>query len=259
MYRLYLDEVGVEVTRRLDEDNFRFLSLTGVAIEAAHARDYLAVTLDRIKAEILDQDIDNPICLHRVDIRNKRGPFGCLSSDKLHEEFDRRVLQMMSDANYRVITVLIDKQWMVTQTHWEQNHPYHYIMEIMVEKYAQFLRRMNSVGDIMPEARGKNQDKALQAEFDRCLRDGTRYVDASTLNTFISAQKLKFRTKKDNVAGLQLCDLIAHPSHYTIRQNLGHDVHLGAFCEKVSEILIRQKYDRSYNGDPRGYGFKHLP
>lgn len=165
MYRMYLDEVGVEAMKRLDEDNFRYLSLTGVVMKLDHARDYLVPAFDRIKADVLQQDPDTPICFHRVDIRNCRGPFQPLSNADTREEFDRRLLQVMSDAEYRVITAIIDKQWMAGQNHWKQKHPYHFLMEVIVEKYAQFLRRMNSVGDIMPEARGNNQDKALQIEF----------------------------------------------------------------------------------------------
>ena len=259
MYRMYLDEVGLEAMKRLDEDNFRYLSLTGVVMKVSHARDYLVPAFDRIKADIFEQDPDRPICFHRVDIRNCRGPFEPLANAEVREEFDRRLLQVMSDADYRVITALVDKQWMTDQVHWQQTHPYHFLMEVIVEKYAQFLRRMDSIGDIMPEARGNNQDKALQLEFDGHRTNGTRFADAKLTSARIPSSSLKFRTKKDNIAGLQLCDLIAHPSHFTIRQNLQHKVHLGAFCEKVSEMLVKQKYDRSYNGNVRGYGFKHIP
>lgn len=132
-------------------------------------------------------------------------------------------------------------------------------MEIMVEKYAQFLTRMNTTGDIMPEARGKRQDKELQAQFDRCRRQGTRYVSADAIRRQIPFTKLKFRTKKDNIAGLQLCDLIAHPSHYTVRHYLQHEVYRGAFCKRVSDILMDQKYDRGYGGKIWGYGMKSVP
>lgn len=259
MYRMYLDEVGVEATKRFHDDNFRYLSLTGVVMRIAHARDYLVPAFSRIKADILNEDPDAPICFHRVDIRNRRGPFEPLKIEEKREEFDRRILQVMSDADYRVITALIDKKWMVDQTHWQQTHPYHFLMEIIVEKYAQYLTRMNSVGDIMPEARGNNQDKELQRQFEHYRAKGTRFVDKVITKHRLPAKSLKFRTKKENIAGLQLCDLLAHPSHFTIRQNLKHAVHLGDFCERVSAILLNQKYDRSYYGDVRGYGFKHLP
>lgn len=259
MYRLYVDEVGTDGVTRLDHDNHKYLSLTGIAIELAHARDYLEPALNGIKGEIFKQDHDTPICFHRTDIRGRNGPFECLKHENIRDAFDARILHIMANTNYRVITVFIDKLWMTNQIHWEQKHPYHYLMEILVEKYAQYLIRMNSIGDILPEARGKHQDRALQSEFDRCQRDGTRFVAANIIQQRIPFPNLKFKTKRDNIAGLQLCDLIAHPSHFTIRQNLKHEVNLGPFCERVSEILVNQKYDRSSRGDPRGYGFKHLP
>jgi hypothetical protein len=144
MYRLYVDEVGVEQIKRLHSDNFRYLSLTGVAMEVSHARDYLEPAFNRIKAEVFNHDPDIPICLHRTDIRGAKGPFERLKRDEPREEFDRRILRVMHDANYKVITALLDKQWMVEQEHWEQTHPYHYLMEILVEKYAQLLVRMGS-------------------------------------------------------------------------------------------------------------------
>lgn len=259
MYRLYVDEVGVDVVKRLHSDNFRFLSLTGVAMTLQHARDYLEPTFNAIKADVFNQDPDSPICFHRTDIRSSKGPFECLKQIDKRSEFDTKILRVMSDCDYKVITVLVDKAWMVEQEHWEIVHPYHYLMEILVEKYAQLLMRMRSTGDIMAESRGKPQDKELQAQFERSRATGTRYASKELIFERIPHPKLKFRTKQDNIAGLQLCDLLAHPSHYTIRQNLRHQVHLGAFCEKVSSILVDQKYDRGYGGKVWGYGAKSIP
>lgn len=259
MYRLFLDEHGTDTKKRLHLDGQRYFSLTGVAMRVKHARDFLEPELNRIKADIFDDDPDARICLHRSHIVRCKGPFERLKFEEVRNAFDRRLLRLMSDAEYRVITVFIDKLWMEEQLHWARSHPYHYLMEIMIEKYTQFLRRMNDIGDIMPEARSNGQDTALQAEFDRCRIKGTQYVDADEICRRIPSKNLKFRTKKDNSAGLQLCDLIAHPSHYTIRERLEHDVTLGGFCQQVSNLLVGQKYDRSYYGEVRGYGYKHLP
>ena len=259
MYRLYLDEHGTDTLKRVHLDGHRYLSLTGVIMKISHARDYLTPELDKLKAEIFDQDPDAPICLHRSDIRACKGPFQPLNNAVVRADFDKRILKILSDCDYTVITVFIDKDWMQKQNHWGQGHPYHFLMEVMIEKYVQYLIRKCGVGDIMPEARGKNQDELLQREVDRCYSNGSRYVDASSFKANLKSKTLKFRTKSDNIAGLQLCDLIAHPSHYTVRQNLKHEVELGPFAEMVSEILVKQKYDRSHKGDVRGYGFKPIP
>ena len=259
MYRLYLDEVGTDTMRRVHLDGYRYLSLTGVVMTIAHARDYLEPTLNLIKAEVFGQDPDSPICFHRTDITQCKGPFEMLKHQNIRDDFDLRILRLMQDCECKVITILADKVWISEQDHWVQQHPYHYIMELMVEKYAQLLKRMSSKGDIMPEARNKPENKELQKQFERCKTNGTRYASADLIRERIPSTKLKFRTKKDNIAGLQLCDLLAHPSHITIRKNLRHDVQLGNFANRVTKILGNMKYDRGFDGKIWGYGIKSIP
>lgn len=259
MYRLYLDEHGVDRMTRVDEEKFRFLSLTGVAMKVDHARDYLVPAFNLIKSQVLNEDPDSPICLHRSDIRQSKGPFECLKSQEVRRVFDERLLRVMREADYVVITALVDKHEMSDKNYWENTHPYHVLMEVMVEKYAQLLKRKFSSGDIMPEARGNKQDRALQSEFETFKANGTRFAPANLVQERIPSSRLKFRTKKDCVAGLQLCDLLAHPSHYTIRNSLGHEVVKAPFGTEVSKILIEQKYDRSAYNKIWGYGAKSLP
>ena len=173
--------------------------------------------------------------------------------------FDEQLLKVFNEADYTVVTALVDKQELSEKHHWERTHPYHVLMEVMVEKYAQLLKRKFSIGDIMPEARSRPQDGALQAEFTHFKGNGTRFAPQALVSERIPSSKLKFRTKKDNVAGLQLCDLLAHPSHYTIRRSMGHEVHEAPFGDKVSQVLVRSKYDRSAYGKIWGYGAKHIP
>lgn len=60
MYRLYVDEVGTDALTNLQEDNHRFLSLTGVAMAVTDARDNLEPKLNMIKAELFNHDPDAP-------------------------------------------------------------------------------------------------------------------------------------------------------------------------------------------------------
>lgn len=259
MYRLYLDEHGVDRMTRVDEDKFRFLSLTGVVMKVDHARDYLVPALNSVKSQVLNEDPDSPICLHRSDIRQSKGPFECLKAPKVRELFDQRILRIIREADYVVITALVDKYEMSDKNHWEQTHPYHVLMEVMIEKYVQLLKRKSAIGDVMPEARGNKQDKALQSEFETFKTNGTRFASAKLVQDRIPSNQLKFRTKKNCIAGLQLCDLLAHPSHYAIRKRLGHTVIKAPFGNAVSNILIKHKYDRSDYGKIWGYGAKALP
>jgi len=256
---MYLDEHGVDRMTRLDLEKYRYLSLTGVVMEVEHARDYLVPAFNRIKAEVFNEDPDTPICFHRSDIRHSKGPFECLKDPETRLSFDKKLLSVLNKAEYTVVTVLVDKQELIEKHHWERTHPYHVLMELMVEKYAQLLKRKLSIGDIMPEARSRKQDQALQSEFAHFKGHGTRFASRALIAERIPSSKLKFRTKKDNVAGLQLCDLLAHPSHYAIRKRMGHNVLDAPFFLKVLQILVKRKYDRSAYGKIWGYGAKHIP
>jgi len=260
MFRLYIDEVGHNQIKKLETDSQKFLSLTGVAIKIVHARDVLEPELNRIKARIFNQDPDMPICLHRKEIMGLKGPYQVLRDETISRAFNQSILKVFANTEYVIMTALIDKTWMLRQTHWANKNAYNVLMEIIVEKYAQFLERVDDSGDIMPEARDTKSNKELQLAFDAVMRNGSHYVSADRLNFRIRSTKLKFRTKQSNIAGLQLCDLIAHPSHIYVRSQMGHDVTPGPFARKVTRILCDAKYDRNPRyGTVRGYGYKHLP
>jgi Protein of unknown function (DUF3800) len=259
MYRLYVDEVGTDDLANLEADNDRYLSLTGVAMKVDDARDQLEPKLNWIKSKIFEHDPDEPLNMHRRKIMQFKGAFQALRDEEKRRRFDRALLRIFTICDYTVITCLLDKRAMLKQVHWHQRHPYHYLMEILVEKYVQFLERKQSVGDIMPEGRKKPNDPLLQDAYVTVRENGTYHVSAQRMAARLPALNLKFRYKADNIAGLQLCDLIAHPSHMIIRQRLGHPVELGAFCDQVKTILLNHKYDRSGMGNIVGYGMKWLP
>lgn len=260
MYRLYVDEVGTDDMANLDEENHRYLSLTGVAIDISHARDHLLPACDWIKAKILDQDPDEPIIFHRADIVKRKKAFGVLRDADKARLFDKAIMRLLSSTEYTVISALVDKKALASKEEWRKNHPYHFLMEILIEKYVQLLERRKSRGDIMPEGRKGKKDSALQNAFLGVCSEGTYYVGKSRISERLTTtNNLKFRYKKDNIAGQQLCDLIAHPSHIYIRQRQGHDVNPGAFCQQVIKLLTSSKYDRSGTGKISGYGIKYFP
>ncbi|MBL4751535.1 MAG: DUF3800 domain-containing protein [Amylibacter sp.] len=258
MFRLYLDEVGTDVLTHVDHENHRFLSLSGVVLNKTANRDILVPQFSLLKANVFDHDPDEPLIFHRKDIAQFKGPFWVLKDLQKRAEFDDFIINLFSELDFKIITVLIDKQWMLRQEHWNSQHPYHYLMEVMVEKYAQLLERCDSIGDIMPEARQGKPDRKLQATFETVRQAGTRYCNSERICFRIPSKNLKFRTKKDNISGLQLCDLLAHPSHFNIRELEGHDVNVGAFARRLIEIMNVNKYDRSIYGRIRGYGTKYF-
>jgi hypothetical protein len=258
-FRLYIDEVGNDDLGHVNNDLHRYLSLSGVAMDQDYARDQATPVLNALKARIFQHDPDTPVIFHRKDIMNRRGVFHCLKDETVCADFDESLVQYFTDVNFTVITVVIDKLEMMNQDHWQEKHPYHYLMMILVEKYVQWLERQNGTGDIMPEMRRGIKDRKLQLAYDSVRIWGSDYVDAKRIKKRIPSSKLKFRCKDDNITGLQICDLIAHPSHMHVRSLQGHAIALGPFANRVLPVMRKFKYDRSWWGKINGYGIKYLP
>jgi hypothetical protein len=257
-FRLYVDEVGNDDMSHADNEQIRYLSLSGVAMDQDYARDRATPALNALKA-ILRHDPDQTAILHRKDIMNKRGIFKCLANQQICDTFDASMVKFFTETDYTLITILIDKQRMLKQDHWQEKHPYHYLMRILVEKYAQWLERKGGEGDIMPEMRRGKKDEALQQAFSAVRTSGSDYINGKRMRAVIPSKTLKFRAKEHNVTGLQICDLLAHPSHMHIRKSRGHPVVLGPFAQKIVPVLLNHKYDRSKRGGIEGYGVKYLP
>lgn len=135
-FRLYVDEVGNDDLTHVADERHRYLSLTGIILQNDYARDSATPRLVALKAEIFRHDPDAPVILHRKDLVNRRGPFGVLGDEALCRRFDETLLRYLCETDYTVITAVIDKKAMLAQRHWRENHPYHFLMNILVEKFA---------------------------------------------------------------------------------------------------------------------------
>jgi hypothetical protein len=80
-------------------------------------------------------------------------------------------------------------------------------------------------------------------------------VEPSRFQVSLTSKQLKVKPKANNIAGLQLADLIAHPSRNEILYEQGLlEGNISKFGLKVIDIL-QDKYDRQ---DGRVFGKKFL-
>lgn len=263
MYRMYIDETGDSSESPPKDENSRFLSLTGVIVHLNDVTSIASPRIENIKRRCFSSDPDersSPIVLHRKDIVQKNAPFHALRDPEIATYFNDSILSLLSDLDYRVVTVVIDKIEHYQRYQAWQHIPYHYCMEILVERYVKWLERKNDIGDVMAEHRGRRENKRLKRSFSRYYRFGTRFVSADRIQGRIPVPHLDVRKKPENITGLQLADIIAHPSAMRTRHEfIGEEVK-GPFGLQVAEILTDSKYDRSQgNGRIRGYGMKWLP
>lgn len=156
---------------------------------------------------------------------------------------------------------MIDKKSHRDQYQIWHYHPYHYCLAVLLEQFILYLHYGGHRGDVMVEKRGGKEDEKLMDSYGRLFEHGTDHISKELWQECLTSNQLKLRDKRANIAGLQLADLIAHPSRREILQ----DYHLiednrDIFGNQICEILRMNKYLRSRkNGQIAGYGTKLLP
>lgn len=260
MYRMYVDETGSADLKASNDANHRYLGLTGIVISQDTIRHFATPELNRIKREIFNKhDPDIPIVLHRKEIVQKKYPFNVLKSVECEEKFNTEILGLIRRLDFVAMTSVIDKQAHLNKYSAWQQDPYHYCLEILIERFVFYLRSMSSKGDVMAEARGKNEDKRLRECFEYNYSNGTSFVRKDVVQNHLTSKTLKIEQKQSNITGLQIADLIAHPSCLQARAIFNGENFKNGFGAKICAILDKDKYYRSHKGEVKGYGLKWLP
>jgi hypothetical protein len=114
---------------------------------------------------------------------------------------------------------------------------------VLLERYVYFLNRKSARGDVLAESRGGKEDRWLKDAYARLWEKGTQFVTADQFQRALTSRQLKVKQKANNIAGLQLADLVAHPSRNEILSENGYPMTIAPFAGKVIDVLPR-KYDR---------------
>ena len=111
------------------------------------------------------------------------------------------------------------------------------------------------MGDVMAESRGGREDRRLKASYSRLWSQGTEFVEAELFDKYLTSKQLKVKPKANNIAGLQIADLIAHPSRNEI---LDAEDQLGRQLPEFARLIIAILQDKYDCEGERVYGKKFL-
>jgi hypothetical protein len=254
-YRIYIDEVGNPDLESSDNPNHRFLSLTGVIMKLDYVQATVFPQLEALKARYFESHPDEPVILHRKEMLNHKHPFEPLKNLNIREQFNNDLLRLLNEWEYTVISVCIDKKNHKDTYQVWRYEPYHYCLAILLERYHFFLNERNVKGDVMAESRGGKEDMRLKKSFSKLWEDGTEFIPPEKFHNVLTSKQLKVKSKANNVAGLQLTDLLAHPSRNEI-------LHENGFLEKglppFGKAIVAVLQGKYYQKDGRIFGKKFL-
>lgn len=261
-YRLYLDESGDHTFKKIEDSNKKFFSITGSILSYSIYKSPIHEAFQKIKSSFFTWHSDEPVIFHQDDMVYTRGYFKIFINEKVKDDFDRQLLSILEDNEYIVITVVVDKEKQKKKhgIPGDEFNPYHFGFRCILERYCYFLNTVNSIGDIWAEPRGRGVgvDEKLNNVYTDVLKNGTFFHQNPKFFTDVLInEKIEFRSKECNIAGLQLSDLLARNSKMDIliNKDLIPD-RRGVFSLRLSKIL-ESKYLRNFKtGKLWGYGMK---
>jgi len=241
MKMLFLDESGDHNLTVVDPFYPVFV-LGGVIIDQDYADGQLCDELDRFKQRLFGT---TDIVLHTADITRNRNGFEELKDPDFRAGFYEDLNALMRRLEFQVLACVIQKDEHLIRYGAAALDPYILSLDILIERFWHALK--GGSGAIITERRGRSLDRQLELAWENLKNQGTNYVRAIDIERRILG--LNHRPKSDNLAGLQLADLVVSP--------IGHSV-LGK-PPKEDWNVLQDKFRRGPDGQFNGYGLVVLP
>jgi hypothetical protein len=252
-YSMFIDDTGDVTNSTTNSPQTRYASITGVIFD----RQYLSATFEPSFRKIVKHHFgDERLVLHRRKMISppQEGPFSVLRDPAKRDAWDKSCLDMMTRANYSVITICLDK------VAFYYHHPkfcldvYEILIQNAVERYFYFLRG-KGVGDVVVESQNAATDKTIKERFRHVIENGTEHISADKLQAVFTSREINIEPKEAAFPALQFADLIARPAFAHCRAIYAQDASdLTAFARQIATILEGYKFYRDSNGNPDRYG-----
>ena len=121
-----------------------------------------------------------------------------------------------------IFAVVIDKLTTATRYYGPvSTHPYHIGLLAMMGRYCGWLKFSRTTGDVLAEARGGREDLLLKSAYLSIHSGGTSYRPSTFFEKTLTSKEMKVKPKTQNIAALQMADLLAHPIKRRILEECG--------------------------------------
>jgi hypothetical protein len=239
---MFLDESGDHSLSKIDPQYPLFV-LGGIITNQDYAAGEMTERVQRFKRDLFGRD---DFTLHTAEIVRSQGIFKAMRNAVFRERFYTELNALMSDLDYKVVACVIKKDEHLARYGVDAIDPYMFSLNVLVERFCFELDYFDVLGTIIAEKRGPVFDRELDLAWLNLKVTGTRYVQASRIDERIIS--LVTRPKTENIAGLQLADLVVSPIGRHIMGKQSHE----------DWKIIERKFRRMH-GNYHGAGLVILP
>ena len=187
------------------------------------------------------------IVLHTADIARNRNGFEGLQNAEVRARFYDELNFLMSELRYSVVACAVRKEAYFARYGANAIDPYRLGLRVMVELLCDAVGSVTGGGAIVAERRGEFLDEDVERTWEILRTRGSLYADADVIRDRI--QCLELGDKKDNIAGLQLADLVVTP--------IGR--HILGKPDNEDWRIVEQKFRRGPDGGATNYGLFTFP
>ncbi len=240
---LFLDESGDHNLSIIDPQYPLFV-LGGIIVDKDYAEGPLTEAVQTFKRRIFGRE---DLILHTADITRNRNGFEQLQDTAFRQRFYRELNDLMRNLEYMVVACVIRKEDHLSRYGVAALDPYLMSLDILVERFCFEIGSITDGGVIVAERRGPTLDAQLELAWLNLKVQGTRYIQAVDIDDRIKG--LSLRRKQDNIAGLQLADLVVTPiGRYILGKPVREDFR-----------IVEEKLRRNHQGDYDSFGLVVLP
>lgn len=256
-YRMFIDDTGCVRDEATNHPQRRYGGIVAVIFDLGYLRETFEPGFDQLRDKHFERKADGtrPV-LHLRKMKNPdpRGCFASLSRAESRAAWEKDCMSMYRRAKYSVIAVGIDKiAFYARHTGWKGSI-YETLVGNAIERYFYFLRG-RGVGDVMAEATNSKLDQDLKELYTKFWVKGTEHIPAENLRPVLSSKEIKIKPKSQDIAGLQLADLIASTCFSHCKKIYANGPEYDPFAMSVANLIEKEKFYRHpATNDPHGYG-----
>jgi hypothetical protein len=221
---LFLDESGDHNLAVIDPQHPLFV-LGGIIVEEDYYEEIIHQSVLNFKKELFG---DESIILHTADITRNRNGFERMKEPEFRKYFYYRINRLMISLDYTVIACAIKKENLLKYFNFKITDPYFLSLDKLINIFCSTLN-VYEKGFVIAESRQPILDKELISAWSNLSINKTnRIID------------LTIKSKKENISGLQLADLVVSP---IARKLLGKPVKNDF---KIIELKLRKNINGEY-------------
>lgn len=226
------------------DSNYPLFVLGGVIVDRDYAEGPLTEAFDAFKGQVFGR---TDIVLHTADIVRNRNGYEGLENAGFREAFYEKLNSLVRDLDYTVVACAIRKNDHFRHYGAAAIDLYRISLHKLSELFCDEIGEVRNGGVIVAESRDATLDQDLKYTWSSLRRPGAGYSGAEMIRDRI--RSLDLCAKKENIAGLQLADLVVSP--------IGR--HILGKPDKDDWLIVEQKLRRGRDGEVEGYGLVSFP